>query len=142
MLPWAHLTQWFTLTAVDGMGLKLPALALVAGHHGVLQQHLPVVYSELQLTQQTPLGSPLQHIGAPVCLHLCALYIHTHTHTAPLSFVADRAVWCGVMSIPAQAVGQLTYIRPYVTDFSPEWLFGSSLSLVAGALALIYVAGE
>jgi hypothetical protein len=40
-----------------------------------------------------------------------------------------------------QAVGQLTYIRPYVTDFSPEWLFSSSLALVAGALSLIYVAG-
>lgn len=40
----------------------------------------------------------------------------------------------------AQAVGQLTYIRPYVTDFSPEWLFSSSLALVAGALSLIYVA--
>lgn len=39
-----------------------------------------------------------------------------------------------------QAVGQLTYIRPYVTDFSPEWLAGSSLSLVAGALGLIYIA--
>lgn len=35
----------------------------------------------------------------------------------------------------------MTYIRPYVTDFSPEWLLGSSLSLVAGALALIYIAG-
>jgi hypothetical protein len=45
---------------------------------------------------------------------------------------------CGVC---AQAIGQLTYIRPYVTDFSPEWLFGSSMSLVAGAMALIYVAG-
>eukprot|EP00879_Flechtneria_rotunda_P009479 GHRR01009922.1.p1 GENE.GHRR01009922.1~~GHRR01009922.1.p1 ORF type:complete len:524 (+),score=189.12 GHRR01009922.1:267-1838(+) len=40
----------------------------------------------------------------------------------------------------AQAIGQLTYIRPYVTDFSPEWLFSSSLSLVAGSLALIYIA--
>jgi hypothetical protein len=40
-----------------------------------------------------------------------------------------------------QAVGQLSYIRPYVTDFSPEWLFSSSLALVAGALSLIYVAG-
>ncbi|KAF6263589.1 SecY subunit domain-containing protein [Scenedesmus sp. NREL 46B-D3] len=40
----------------------------------------------------------------------------------------------------AQAVGQLTYIRPYVTDFSPEWLFSSSMALVAGALGLIYVA--
>jgi hypothetical protein len=38
-------------------------------------------------------------------------------------------------------VGQLSYIRPYVTDFSPEWLFSSSLALVAGALSLIYVAG-
>ena len=36
----------------------------------------------------------------------------------------------------AQAVGQLTYLRPYVTDFSPEWLAGSTLALVAGALMI------
>lgn len=47
-------------------------------------------------------------------------------------------LWC---CLPLQAVGQLTYIRPYVTDFSPEWLFSSSMALVAGALGLIYVAG-
>eukprot|EP00775_Hariotina_reticulata_P012127 gene12127-12265_t len=35
----------------------------------------------------------------------------------------------------AQAVGQLTYIRPYVTDFTPEWLFGSSLALVADTIS-------
>ncbi|KIY98619.1 Preprotein translocase subunit secY, partial [Monoraphidium neglectum] len=40
----------------------------------------------------------------------------------------------------AQAVGQLTYLRPYVTDFSPEWLAGSTLALVAGAMSLVYIA--
>eukprot|EP00877_Chromochloris_zofingiensis_P000361 jgi/Chrzof1/10325/Cz04g37160.t1_SECY1[v5.2] len=40
----------------------------------------------------------------------------------------------------AQAVGQLTYIRPYVTDFTPEWVFGSATALVAGAMALVYIA--
>lgn len=49
--------------------------------------------------------------------------------------------WCTCCLLLLQAVGQLTYIRPYVTDFSPEWLLGSSMSLVAGAMALIYVAG-
>lgn len=39
-----------------------------------------------------------------------------------------------------QAVGQLTYIRPFVTDFSVEWLAGSTCALVAGALALVYIA--
>jgi preprotein translocase subunit SecY len=39
-----------------------------------------------------------------------------------------------------QAVGQLTYLRPYVTDFSPEWLAGSALALVAGAMSLVYIA--
>lgn len=39
-----------------------------------------------------------------------------------------------------QAVGQLTYIRPYVTDFTPEWVFGSATALVAGAMALVYIA--
>jgi preprotein translocase SecY subunit len=40
----------------------------------------------------------------------------------------------------AQAVGQLTYIRPYVEDFSPAWLAGSTAALVAGAMALVYTA--
>eukprot|EP00955_Chlamydomonas_euryale_P082111 363670-Chlamydomonas_euryale.AAC.23 len=40
----------------------------------------------------------------------------------------------------AQAVGQLTYIRPYVDNFTPEWLFGSTCALVAGAMALVYIA--
>jgi preprotein translocase SecY subunit len=40
----------------------------------------------------------------------------------------------------AQAVGQLTYIRPYVEDFSPGWLAGSTAALVAGAMALVYTA--
>jgi len=40
----------------------------------------------------------------------------------------------------AQAVGQLTYLRPYVSDFTPEWLFGSATALVAGSLSLIYIA--
>lgn len=57
-----------------------------------------------------------------------------------LLLLPAAAVCCCVLLL-LQAVGQLTYIRPYVTDFSPEWLFGSSMSLVAGAMALIYVAG-
>ncbi|GFR48827.1 hypothetical protein Agub_g10780 [Astrephomene gubernaculifera] len=39
-----------------------------------------------------------------------------------------------------QAAGQLFYIRPYVEDFTPAWLAGSSCALVAGALALVYIA--
>ena len=37
-------------------------------------------------------------------------------------------------------MGQLTYLRPYVTDFTPEWLAGSTLALVAGAMSLVYIA--
>jgi preprotein translocase SecY subunit len=40
----------------------------------------------------------------------------------------------------AQALGQLSYIRPYVSDFSPAWLAGSTAALVAGAMALVYTA--
>lgn len=40
----------------------------------------------------------------------------------------------------AQSVGQLTYIRPYVTDFSPEWLLVNALTLTAGAMTLIHIA--
>ncbi|GLC70657.1 hypothetical protein PLESTF_001018800 [Pleodorina starrii] len=39
-----------------------------------------------------------------------------------------------------QAVGQLFYIRPFVDDFTPGWLAGSSCALVAGAMALVYIA--
>lgn len=39
-----------------------------------------------------------------------------------------------------QAVGQLTYIRPFVDDFSPGWLASSTCALVAGAMALVYIA--
>ncbi len=42
----------------------------------------------------------------------------------------------------AQSVGQLTYIRPYVTDFGPEWLLVNSLSLTAGAMVLVHVSAS
>lgn len=38
-----------------------------------------------------------------------------------------------------QAVGQLTYIKPYVDDWSIFWFFESTMYLVAGAAILIYV---
>jgi hypothetical protein len=38
-----------------------------------------------------------------------------------------------------QAVGQLSYIRPYVDDFTAEWLITNSLTLTAGAMILVYV---
>jgi len=42
----------------------------------------------------------------------------------------------------AQSVGQLTYIRPYVADFGPEWLLVNSLSLTAGAMVLVHVSAS
>lgn len=39
----------------------------------------------------------------------------------------------------AQSVGQLTYIRPYVTDFGFDWLLVNSVSLTAGAMILVHV---
>lgn len=39
----------------------------------------------------------------------------------------------------AQAVGQLTYIRPFVEDFSPEWLAINVVTLTAGAMMLVHV---
>lgn len=38
-----------------------------------------------------------------------------------------------------QSVGQLTYIRPFVNDFSTEWLVINSLTLVAGSMILVWV---
>lgn len=40
----------------------------------------------------------------------------------------------------AQAVGQLSYLRPYVADFTPFWLFENTVYLTAGAMILIYAA--
>ena len=39
----------------------------------------------------------------------------------------------------AQAVGQLTYIRPFVADFSPDWLASNVVALTAGAMMLVHV---
>lgn len=41
-----------------------------------------------------------------------------------------------------QAVGQLNYVRPFVDDFSLEWLAGNSLLLTGGAMALVWMADE
>ena len=38
-----------------------------------------------------------------------------------------------------QAVGQLTYIRPFVPDWDATWLAVNSLTLVAGAMTLVHV---
>jgi protein transport protein SEC61 subunit alpha len=38
-----------------------------------------------------------------------------------------------------QSVGQLTYLRNYVDDFSTGWLVTSTLTLTAGAMVLVYV---
>ena len=40
----------------------------------------------------------------------------------------------------AQAAGQLSYVRPYVEDWSPEWAIASGASLVAGAMILVHIA--
>eukprot|EP01026_Neomeris_dumetosa_P047734 TRINITY_DN4108_c0_g1_i1.p1 TRINITY_DN4108_c0_g1~~TRINITY_DN4108_c0_g1_i1.p1 ORF type:complete len:230 (-),score=11.65 TRINITY_DN4108_c0_g1_i1:23-712(-) len=39
-----------------------------------------------------------------------------------------------------QAVGQLTFIRPFVEDFNPQWFGESVLTLTAGAMLLVQVA--
>jgi len=39
-----------------------------------------------------------------------------------------------------QAVGQLSYIRPYVDDWSSEWLFSGVVALTAGSMILVHVA--
>ena len=38
-----------------------------------------------------------------------------------------------------QAVGQLTYIRPFVPEWDATWLAVNSLTLVAGAMVLVHV---
>ena len=41
-----------------------------------------------------------------------------------------------------QAVGQLTYIRPFVADWDATWLAVNSLTLVAGAMILVHVRAQ
>lgn len=40
----------------------------------------------------------------------------------------------------AQSIGQLTYLRPYVEDFSTQWFAGNVALLTGGAMALVYIA--
>ena len=40
----------------------------------------------------------------------------------------------------AQSVGQLSYLKPYVEDFSTQWFIGNTLLLTGGAMALVYIA--
>jgi protein transport protein SEC61 subunit alpha len=39
-----------------------------------------------------------------------------------------------------QATGQLTYIRPYVDDWSVDWLAGGVITLTTGAMIMVHVA--
>jgi hypothetical protein len=39
-----------------------------------------------------------------------------------------------------QAVGQLTYIKPYVAGWDGEWLFTGTLALTAGSMILVHLA--
>ena len=47
--------------------------------------------------------------------------------------------WATLAFAFVQAFGQLTYIRPYVTDYNPTWLFSSVVTLAAGSMMLTYV---
>ena len=38
-----------------------------------------------------------------------------------------------------QAVGALTFLRPYVADFSANWLIAETAVLVAGTMSLVFV---
>ena len=38
-----------------------------------------------------------------------------------------------------QAVGQVLYIRPFVDDFSTDYLAAASLTLTAGAMILVFI---
>eukprot|EP00667_Euglena_gracilis_P004823 EG_transcript_4847 len=47
--------------------------------------------------------------------------------------------WGALLFAVVQAVGQCTYIRPYVDDFSLQWLAQSTGLLTAGAMSLVWV---
>lgn len=38
-----------------------------------------------------------------------------------------------------QAIGQISYIKPYVTDFSPQWAFASVSLLTLGAMFTVWI---
>ncbi len=61
------------------------------------------------------------------------------------SFIQGRArfqLYQKLLALAAaviQAVGQLTYIRPFVPEWDATWLAVNSLTLVAGAMVLVHV---
>eukprot|EP00878_Enallax_costatus_P027408 GHUV01029506.1.p1 GENE.GHUV01029506.1~~GHUV01029506.1.p1 ORF type:complete len:158 (-),score=39.30 GHUV01029506.1:147-620(-) len=129
-LLWLQLLRW------------APASSWYAATCGQLCQDSIAVHEQQQCLRYDVLH-PCSHVHGPCKLHfllspdlavVCsAIDPYNQARSAFVTYP-----FCGSL----QAIGQLTYIRPYVTDFSPEWLFTSSLSLVAGALGLIYIAGE
>jgi preprotein translocase subunit SecY len=71
----------------------------------------------------------------------CFTCVHHTTHDPFLYPYPTRIPSHSTLLHPLfQAVGQLTYIRPFVEDFNPGWLAGSSCALVAGAMSLVYIA--
>lgn len=72
-------------------------------------------------------------------LNLCKHQNHVPSHL-PLALCQHPTLIPPPLVQSTQAVGQLTYIRPFVDDFSFQWLAGSACALVAGAMALVYIA--
>lgn len=44
-----------------------------------------------------------------------------------------------VFSFPSQAIGQVLYLRPYVNDFSTEWVLSSVTLLTLGSVLTTYI---
>ena len=47
--------------------------------------------------------------------------------------------WATLGFAIVQAFGQLSYIRPYVDDYNPSWLFSSIVTLTTGSMILTFV---
>ena len=87
----------------------------------------------------------------PACLKsAAAVSVWRSKREAPktrqrVCFLQGRAQFLRIQKFAAlvfavvQSVGQLSYIRPYVTDFSPFWFADSVATLTAGAMILVLV---
>jgi len=109
---------------------------------------LQLQYCVPQATQNLLLAGIVPYINASIILQLLATSFPSLKKLQREEGPQGRARFqlyqklAALVFALAQSVGQLTYIRPYVTDFGPEWLLVNSLSLTAGAMILVHVSGS
>ena len=105
----------------------------------------PVFFSILFLQSPHALAGIVPYINASIILQLLSTSFPSLKKLQREEGPQGRARFQLYQKLAAlvfaifQSVGQLTYIRPFVTDFSTDWLVLNSLTLTAGAMILVQV---